>query len=79
MNGESARGGAFGFKLDVIVKSGDMKSNDGKYSLLMMITDLAERVYGKDLITEDWLESIEFLSKLPLNQMNIDINEVKKI
>lgn len=37
VNGDSARGGAFGFKIDAITKAGDIKSADGKETLLMSI------------------------------------------
>lgn len=37
VNGDSARGGAFGFKIDAISKAADIKSVDGKETLLMSI------------------------------------------
>mgnify|MGYP001808277357 CR=1 FL=1 len=37
VNGDSARGGAFGFKIDAITKAADIKSADGKETLLMSI------------------------------------------
>lgn len=51
-NGESARGGAFGFKLDAILKAGDMKSVDGKETLLMLIVQECELFNGKSLFND---------------------------
>lgn len=67
LNGESARGGAFGFKLEALIKAGEMKSLDGKETLLMLIVQDCERLYGKPLIDEEKMDSIEFCSKLPLS------------
>lgn len=67
LNGESARGGVFGFKLEAVIKAGEMKSLDGKETLLMLIVQDCERLYGKQLMDEEKLDSIEFCSKLPLS------------
>lgn len=37
MNGQSARGGAYGFKFDMLEKLADIKTTDNKSSLLMFI------------------------------------------
>ena len=42
MNGQSARGGAYGFKFDMMEKLADVKSTDNKSSLLMFIIQKAE-------------------------------------
>jgi len=42
INGDSARGGAFAFKLDSLEKTADMKFNDNKRNLLMYIVELIE-------------------------------------
>lgn len=39
LNGESSRGGAFAFKLDIMSQLDDVKSNDGKSNLLMYILE----------------------------------------
>lgn len=48
VNGESARGGAFGFKLDAILKTADVKSTDGKETLLMVIVQECESIAEKN-------------------------------
>ena len=67
INGESVRGGAFGFKLDAINKAADMKTNDGKMTLLMIIAEKSEELYGKKLINEEIFDDLEFMSKSPLS------------
>ncbi len=42
LNGQSARGGAYAFKLELIEKIGEVKSVDNKSNLLMYIIDKAE-------------------------------------
>jgi diaphanous 1 len=37
LNGQSARGGAYGFKLDMIEKLSEVKTTDNKKNLLMYI------------------------------------------
>lgn len=39
MNGINARGGAYGFKLDTLLKLSETKSNDGSKSLLQYIIE----------------------------------------
>lgn len=47
MNGESARGGAYGFRLDVVEKIMDVKNIEGKKSLLVFIIEIIEKQTGK--------------------------------
>ncbi len=48
MNGDSARGGAYGFKLDVIEKIMDVKNIEGKKSLLVFVIETIEKQTGKN-------------------------------
>ncbi|CAD8086866.1 unnamed protein product [Paramecium sonneborni] len=83
VNGDSARGGAFGFKIDAITKAADIKSIDGKETLLMIIVQECEQIYEKEgkgsFFSNDRMDLLDFMCKLPVSQINIDINEIKKI
>lgn len=37
LNGQSARGGAYGFKMDMLEKIAEVKSTDNKKNLLMYV------------------------------------------
>jgi diaphanous 1 len=39
----SAKGGAYGFKMDIIEKGNDVKASDNKTTLLMYLLDLVEK------------------------------------
>lgn len=77
MNGQSARGGAYGFKFDMMEKLADVKSTDNKSSLLMFIIQKAEEDLQEELVLIDEnmddielagnLIIISFLAKTPLN------------
>ncbi|CAD8174618.1 unnamed protein product [Paramecium octaurelia] len=83
VNGDSARGGAFGFKIDAISKAADIKSVDGKETLLMSIVQECEQIYEKQgkgsFFSNDRMDLLDFLCRLPVSQMTIDINEIKKL
>jgi diaphanous 1 len=49
LNGQGAKGGAFGFKFDSLLKSNDVKSNDGKKTLFMVIVEQAEKDLKREL------------------------------
>lgn len=53
MNGQSARGGAYGFKFDMMEKLADVKTSDNKQNLLMFIIKLAEQDKSRDLVNAD--------------------------
>lgn len=45
LNGQSARGGAWGFKLEQVEKISDVKAADNKSNLLMYVIDKIEQTY----------------------------------
>ena len=49
LNGQSARGGAHAFKLDIMSQLDDVRSVDGKTNLLMYIIEKAENDLGREL------------------------------
>jgi hypothetical protein len=50
MNGQGFRGGASGFKIDMILKMQDVRSNDKKRNLLLSIIEKAEIETGNVLV-----------------------------
>lgn len=53
MNGQSARGGAYGFKLDMLEKLGDVKTTDNKKNLLMYVIMKAEKDKETQLVDQN--------------------------
>ncbi|CAD8063467.1 unnamed protein product [Paramecium primaurelia] len=79
MNGQSARGGAYGFKFEMMEKLADVKSTDNKINLLMFIIQKAEEDLQQELVLVDEnIDDIELAAKTPLNQLNADLSELKK-
>ena len=80
LNGTSARGGAYGFKLDALDKLVDMKmTSNPKKNLLMYVLENQEKKEGKAIIdlSEDF-SAYDLGSKLPLSQLQSDLGEIRK-
>ena len=80
LNGTTVRGGAWGFKFDGLEKIVDCKSTTNpKRNLLLIVLELYERNQNNELFkgTED-LSDYDVASKVPVNQMDTDLNELKK-
>lgn len=79
MNGESARGGAFGFKLDVFDKMGDIKNVSGKKTLLAFVIDIIEKNMGMVFIDmNEEFPLYEFGRKQSISQLFADLDFIKK-
>lgn len=79
MNGESARGGAFGFKLDAFEKIIDIKNSNGKKNLLAYIINIIEKNSGNSFIeVTDEFFLYEFGKKLPISQLFCDLELIRK-
>lgn len=79
MNGESARGGAFGFKLDAFDKIADIKNINGKKNLLAFVIEIIERNSGSTYIQVDEdFPLYEFGRKQPISQLFSDLDFIKK-
>jgi diaphanous 1 len=76
LNGQSNRGGAYGFKLDNIEKLLDVKTQDNKRNLLMYVLTQVGDLHIS--IAETEIEQYDILSKLPISQLTIDLNEIKR-
>jgi diaphanous 1 len=80
LNGTSMRGGAWGFKFDGLEKFVDCKSTSNpKRNLLLVILELYEKNQNSELFkgTED-LSDYDIASKVPTNQLDADLGELKK-
>ena len=79
MNGESARGGAFGFKLDAFDKIADIKNINGKKNLLAYVIEVIERNSGSIYIqVDEEFPLYEFGRKQPISQLFSDLDFIKK-
>lgn len=79
LNGTSARGGAWGFKLDSFDKLYEMKTNDAKKNLFIYIIE-EQRKLGKEFLveTEEQIADIDLVSKIPVSQLKADLAEFTK-
>ena len=80
LNGTSARGGAYGFKLDALEKLVDMKmTTNPKKNLLMYVIEKLEAKSGKSLIdvNEDF-SGYDLGSKMPISQLQSDLGEIRR-
>ena len=75
LNGTSARGGAFGFTIDSLSKVIDMRGQDGKTTLLDYLIVYFDSTSQELLNLKQEFNDIEYLSKLPLSQLTIELNE----
>ncbi|OMJ71518.1 hypothetical protein SteCoe_30247 [Stentor coeruleus] len=75
LNGTSVRGGAFGFTVDSLSKVIDMRGQDGKTTLLDYLITYFDSTNPQILSVKNDFPDIEYLSKLPLNQLTVEFNE----
>lgn len=68
LNGESARGGAFGFRLDSLIKICDIKMKDNKTSLMLYVVEKMEEKHkvNKFISSEDE-EALNLFEALPIS------------
>ena len=56
LNGQSTRGGCSGFKLDILSKLDDIRSNDPKWNFMMYLIDWVESFTKKDICDDECKE-----------------------
>lgn len=78
INGGTSRGGASGFQLDTIEKCYDIKGKDNKHNLLMYILEQTEDKTKKNILNGMDITELEVISKVPLNQIQSEIAEMKQ-
>lgn len=77
INGTSARGGAFGFKVEAIEKTNDVKYEDNKRTLIMYIIELIQEKHsGEAFLTKEEMDHIEVISRMPVSQVRTDLGEI---
>lgn len=77
LNGESIRGGAWAFKFENLGKTNELKMKDNKTTLMMYVIEIIEKKYP-ELISQKDEEVVTFMETLPISQLTIDLNEIKK-
>jgi len=78
LNGSTFRGGAYGFKLDALLKLSEIKTSSNKETLVNFLAELAETQFleVKDLGAD--FPHLESASKEPLQQVSADLAALKK-
>ena len=67
LNGQSNKGGAFGFRLDILDKANDVKGTDNRTTLMMYVLKIVEDKLNAPFFTsEDEIAEMEPISKLPI-------------
>jgi len=77
LNGTGPRGGAYGFKLEVLTKLADTKTNDNKSTLLHYLVSFIEREYKSLLDFPQELSNVEIGAKVSENVVE-EISKFKK-
>ncbi|ORY82802.1 actin-binding FH2 [Neocallimastix californiae] len=77
MNGETIKGGAYGFKISSINKLNDIKSNDKKMTLLNYITSVIQNKFPELLNITSELSGINDACKISTNIIKEDITKIK--
>ncbi|EGR27953.1 hypothetical protein IMG5_185360 [Ichthyophthirius multifiliis] len=77
LNGQSIRGGTYGFKLDTLLKLSEIKMKDNRTTLMMYVVEIIEKKFGL-IITEQEEENLQCLESIPISILVTDLNEIKK-
>ena len=80
LNGVTNRGGMYGFIFDGLESAVNCRSTKNtKRNLLIFVMEYLEKSGGKNFIEENLsLIELEVSSKIPLNQLELDLSEIKK-
>ncbi|EGG13416.1 actin binding protein [Cavenderia fasciculata] len=78
LNGGSARGDCFGFKLDALLKLTDTKTFNNKSNLLVYIISELELKFPDALMFIDELDDVPAAGKISLSMVQADLNRLKK-
>ena len=76
MNGVTAKGGAFGFQLTSLSKFYDMKSKDGKYTLLNYIIEYIMDDLDKTIL--NFMPFFELFNKMQITLIQESYNSLKE-
>jgi len=78
MNGRTARGGAYGFKLSTLTKLADTKTTDNKKNLLQWIVEVLDRKESDMLLLSEDLVSASGAAGVPFQSLGSDLNQLKQ-
>ncbi len=78
MNGRTARGGAYGFKLSTITKLSDTKTTDNKKNLLHWIVEVLDRKDPDMLLLSDDLVAVSGAASVPFSALGSDVAMLKQ-
>lgn len=77
MNGQSARGGAYGFKFDMMEKLADVKTTDNKSNLLMYLIQKAEDDLKREVVQAD--ENLDDIEQAGIYLINLSQNSFNPV
>ena len=78
MNGRTARGGAYGFKLSTLTKLGDTKAADNKKNLLQWIVETLDKKEPDMLLLSDDLVAVSGAASVPFSSLGSDVATLKQ-
>jgi hypothetical protein len=78
LNGNTPRGGLYGFKLDGLLKLATVKSIDNKSTLLNFLVNWCEHHDPELLSLAYELDGVHAASKVPLTQVNSELTSIQK-
>ncbi|KAJ3336031.1 hypothetical protein HDU93_003842 [Gonapodya sp. JEL0774] len=78
MNGDSFRGGAYGFSIDTLVKLADTKSANNKSTFLHYLARLISTKFPEIAKIGDDLKSLEKATKVSLSSTQEEVSELQK-
>jgi hypothetical protein len=78
LNGTGLKGGAWGFKLDTLERLEEVKSQDNKMNAGLYIIKEVWKKYEYPIFNKEEVDMYQFISKMPISQIKIDLAELKK-
>lgn len=78
LNGSTFRGGAYGFKLEALLKLGEIKTVSNKETLLHYLAELSETTMPELRELSADFAHLEAATKEPIQQLVSDANQLKK-
>ncbi len=78
LNAGTPRGGAYGFKIDVLKKFSELKDITNKRHLMHYLAEFCQKYDSQLLSTSDGFTDIEEATKIPLSMWSADFSNTKK-
>jgi hypothetical protein len=78
LNGGNVRGGAFGFKIDILTKLRDTRSGSAKYTLLHYLVHQVDKIYPQHATFAQDMPHIEHASKLSVDFLDSELGALKR-